>query len=355
MGFRGDDCDEPANRPRDGPHHGIRTRRHLPRNRRRGEVCSSWCSPSTSRASPRRPASTASSWDGSPRLDRTVRPAWIFRRARGRRRGPLDGRPRRDGNRCAELALLFEGSDPRRPIVMGKMFRPQAPIADDPTDEDLAPAAPTPTPTVENDGERLVFEAGKEIVLRCGQASITLTRAGKILIRGAYVLTRSSGVNRIQGGSVRYQLRLDGIAPTQARFPRPALSRDDGGTNSRLGKAKRPCREARALQLPLAVRGMGGPDGCAGGGRREPSPGSQLSARKAERPCREARALQSPLAVRGMGADRRGGEGASPLPGLRHRARGRPREAARRRRRRPWGSSPRGRPSSPARPTSPGS
>jgi hypothetical protein len=46
------------------------------------------------------------------------------------------------------------------------------------------------------------FEAGKEIVLRCGDASITLTRAGKILIKGAYVLSRSSGVNRIQGGAV---------------------------------------------------------------------------------------------------------------------------------------------------------
>ena len=31
----------------------------------------------------------------------------------------------------------------------------------------------------------------------------TLTRAGKILIRGAYLLARSSGVNRIQGGSVQ--------------------------------------------------------------------------------------------------------------------------------------------------------
>jgi hypothetical protein len=56
---------------------------------------------------------------------------------------------------------------------------------------------------VETDGERLVFSAEKEIVLRCGESSITLTRAGKILIRGAYVLTRSSGVNRIQGGSVQ--------------------------------------------------------------------------------------------------------------------------------------------------------
>jgi hypothetical protein len=55
----------------------------------------------------------------------------------------------------------------------------------------------------EVDGERLVFTAKKEIVLRCGKASITLTRSGKVLIRGAYLLSRSSGVNRIKGGSVQ--------------------------------------------------------------------------------------------------------------------------------------------------------
>jgi hypothetical protein len=66
-----------------------------------------------------------------------------------------------------------------------------------------APADAALSPDVEADGERLVFSAEKEIVLRCGKSSITLTRAGKILIRGEYVLTRSSGVNRIQGGSVQ--------------------------------------------------------------------------------------------------------------------------------------------------------
>jgi hypothetical protein len=92
-----------------------------------------------------------------------------------------------------DVALLFEGGDPRRPIVMGLMHAPSAP----------APA-PAPAPTEATaDGERLVFEAGKEIVLRCGSSSITLTRAGKILIKGAYVLSRSSGVNRILGGSVQ--------------------------------------------------------------------------------------------------------------------------------------------------------
>jgi hypothetical protein len=53
------------------------------------------------------------------------------------------------------------------------------------------------------DGHRVVLDAEQEIVLRCGKASITLTRAGKVLIRGAYLLSRSSGVNRIKGGSVQ--------------------------------------------------------------------------------------------------------------------------------------------------------
>jgi len=57
--------------------------------------------------------------------------------------------------------------------------------------------------SVKKDKEKtLVFEAEKEIVLKCGKSSITLTKAGKVLIRGAYLLSRSSGANRIKGGSV---------------------------------------------------------------------------------------------------------------------------------------------------------
>ena len=54
----------------------------------------------------------------------------------------------------------------------------------------------------ELDGERLVLSAKQEIVLQCGRASITLTRAGKVLIRGSYLSSRSSGVHRIKGASV---------------------------------------------------------------------------------------------------------------------------------------------------------
>jgi len=94
--------------------------------------------------------------------------------------------PLRREDQDAKVALMFECGDPRRPIVMGKLVSPLAA-------EQAEGVA---------DGRRVEINAEQEIVLRCGESSITLTRAGKIIIRGAYVLSRSSGVNRIQGGSV---------------------------------------------------------------------------------------------------------------------------------------------------------
>ncbi|HYK91730.1 MAG TPA: DUF6484 domain-containing protein [Acidobacteriota bacterium] len=98
------------------------------------------------------------------------------------------------------VALQFEEGDRRKPVILGVI---QSPIdAVQHLSEEQPGSAPKRV-DVELDGDRLVFTADKEIVLRCGKSSITLTRAGKIIIRGAYLLSRSSGVNRIKGGSVQ--------------------------------------------------------------------------------------------------------------------------------------------------------
>ncbi|MFO0757476.1 MAG: DUF6484 domain-containing protein [Byssovorax sp.] len=100
------------------------------------------------------------------------------------------------------VALMFEEGDPARPLLIGLIHEPAPPVVASGESAEAAPSLPQDL-SVEADGQKVVLSAEKELVLRCGKASITLTQAGKILIRGAYVLTRSSGVNRIQGGSVQ--------------------------------------------------------------------------------------------------------------------------------------------------------
>jgi len=98
-----------------------------------------------------------------------------------------------------EVLLVFESANVLKPIIIGVVQSPTTP--DEKTQ--CKPSQHSSVSIVECDGERVMLSAEKEIVLRCGEASITLTRAGKILLKGTYVLSRSSGVNRIKGGSVQ--------------------------------------------------------------------------------------------------------------------------------------------------------
>ncbi len=87
---------------------------------------------------------------------------------------------------CSVL-VLFENGDPALPIITGQI---QPPVS---TYKQVA---------AEADGKRLIFSAENEVMLKCGDASITLTKQGKVLIQGAYVLSRSTGSNKIKGASV---------------------------------------------------------------------------------------------------------------------------------------------------------
>ena len=94
-----------------------------------------------------------------------------------------------------EVALLFENGDWDKPLVIGRIHQPEK--AETSTSTEIGDSS------LIVDGEKINLEAKHEIVLKCGKASITLTKAGKILIRGTYLLSRSSGANRIKGGSIQ--------------------------------------------------------------------------------------------------------------------------------------------------------
>ncbi len=83
-----------------------------------------------------------------------------------------------------EVTLSFERGRLDRPIVTGVM---QAPVPLE----------------AEADGQAMVVRGHDRIVLRCGKASITLTKSGKVLLKGAYVSSHSTGMHRIKGGSVQ--------------------------------------------------------------------------------------------------------------------------------------------------------
>ena len=127
----------------------------------------------------------------------------------------------------AGVLLVFENGDPGLPIVTG-LIRTRMPqplpalleqvldgVAESPSESapDLRPARPIQTGVVARpsgppaearvDGKRVVLEGSQEVILRCGEASITLRKDGKVILRGTYLETNSKGLNRIKGASVK--------------------------------------------------------------------------------------------------------------------------------------------------------
>ena len=113
-----------------------------------------------------------------------------------------------------QVALLFAEGNLTKPVIMGLIHSAldvmlenfEVVVDEENTEEASSSSDNAKTSVMEDvllDGKRVVLEGKEEVVLKCGEASITLTKAGKILIRGKYLLNRSTGVNRIMGGSVQ--------------------------------------------------------------------------------------------------------------------------------------------------------
>lgn len=125
----------------------------------------------------------------------------------GSGRGPLEARVAAGLDEAAlqaaarehqEAVLLFEGSDPRRPILLS-LLRSATPHLD----AALSGALPAQERAARVDGRRVEIEGRDEVVLRCGKASLTLRRDGKVELRGVNLVSQASHVHKIRGGKVQ--------------------------------------------------------------------------------------------------------------------------------------------------------
>jgi hypothetical protein len=99
-----------------------------------------------------------------------------------------------------EIALMFEEGNPERPMIMGFIQHPES-VSSTLLQKILSTENKPVNAQIDN--RRLTITAEKEIVLQCGKASVTLTKDGKILVRGTYLSSRSSGPNLLKGASVQ--------------------------------------------------------------------------------------------------------------------------------------------------------
>lgn len=94
-----------------------------------------------------------------------------------------------------DVVLLFENNDPDKPIAIAGM----QPAVDFAT---ALQAAEEGEVEARVDGEKVLIQAKEKLELRVGKASIVIDANGKITIRGANLLSRSTGPIRIKGGHV---------------------------------------------------------------------------------------------------------------------------------------------------------
>jgi hypothetical protein len=91
------------------------------------------------------------------------------------------------------VALLFADNDVSQPIIVGPIKESiQNTQSNKNTHEVFI-----------DDHEGLILNAKHRITLKCGEASLTLTEDGKILLRGHYISSSATGMQTIKGGSVQ--------------------------------------------------------------------------------------------------------------------------------------------------------
>lgn len=114
-----------------------------------------------------------------------------------------------------EVAISFATNNGVVAIVMGVIRRALDDVLEFQSTQNTEKLSVTGNTNIENniegsskkeaivDGEKLELSATEEVTIRCGKASITLNKNGKILIKGEHMLNRTSGSYRIKSGSIQ--------------------------------------------------------------------------------------------------------------------------------------------------------
>ena len=90
------------------------------------------------------------------------------------------------------VLVVFIKGNPDEPVIVGMMENLL---------EELVFMEKSPVDALV-DGERVMIRAEKEIALICGEGSITITRDGRIVVKGRDIISRASQLNKIKGSSV---------------------------------------------------------------------------------------------------------------------------------------------------------
>jgi len=96
------------------------------------------------------------------------------------------------------VLLVFENADACYPIIVG--------FVQDRITRDKIIEFEIPDQTQQKnfylDKKKVVLEAREQIELRCGKSSLTLTKEGKIIVKGMEIVSRAVKANKIKGASV---------------------------------------------------------------------------------------------------------------------------------------------------------
>jgi hypothetical protein len=96
------------------------------------------------------------------------------------------------------VMLVFENGDPTLPIVVGRV---RETLVSSNRPQQVGFPAPGPL-NASVDGRSVTLEAAEEVVLRCGEASITLRKNGRVVVKGIDIVSRASRTNKIRGAAV---------------------------------------------------------------------------------------------------------------------------------------------------------